>query len=115
MSNPNHVALDTAATLTRHSNRNLIDRYYLELMKENAKVNLVSRETSREDFDRLFAESLLPLDIISSGKFTGYLDIGSGGGIPAIPLLISGRVSGSIVLVERTQKKAAALSNLCQS
>ncbi len=57
------------------------------------------------------AESLLPLQLIES-PINDYLDIGSGGGFPAVPILFSGRVGGQATLVERTQKKAAALKRL---
>ncbi len=105
------MEFDVAAVLSRHVSREALDRYYVELMKENASINLVSRETSREDFDRLCAESLLPLELLPD-QIDSYLDIGAGGGIPAIPLILSGRISGQAVLVERTLKKAAALERI---
>ena len=108
------LQLDIRGILTRYLSKEALDRYYVELMRENQHVNLVSRETSREDFDRLCAESLLPLEILPE-KMNGYLDIGAGGGIPAIPLLFSGRISGPVTLVERTQKKAAALGRIVRA
>ncbi|PWB69940.1 hypothetical protein C3F09_09890 [candidate division GN15 bacterium] len=99
------------STLSKHSSREALDRYYVELMKENASVNLVSRETSRDDFNRLCAESLLPLETLPE-RIGNYLDIGAGGGIPAVPLMQSGRISGKCVLVERTRKKAASLQRI---
>lgn len=109
--NSNRIEFDVNAVLSRHVDREALDRYYVELMKENAVVNLVSRETSRSNFDRLSAESLLPLDVMPK-QITNYLDIGAGGGIPAIPLILSGRISGQTILVERTLKKAAALGRI---
>ena len=106
-----HVAYNTDTIIDRFLTREALDRYYVELMSANQAVNLVSRETSRVDFDRLCAESLLPLDH-ATGQLTNYLDVGSGGGIPAIPLLLSGRMKGESVLVERTQKKATALERI---
>jgi 16S rRNA (guanine527-N7)-methyltransferase len=112
MTTGDQLTFNVGSVLKRHVNNDLIDRYYVELMKANEKVNLVSRETSRPDFDRLCAESLFLLDLLPAGNLDSYLDIGSGGGIPAIPLLLSGRITGKAVLVERTQKKAAALQKL---
>lgn len=89
------------------------DQYYELLMAENRSVNLVSRETSRADFDRMVAESLLPLDKLPE-TIGNYIDIGSGGGFPAIPLLLSGRLSGKSVLIERTGKKAHALETIAR-
>ena len=90
-----------------------LDRYFELLMAENWKVNLVSRETSRSDFDRLAAESLLPLDVLG-GSFGRYLDIGAGGGFPAVPLMLAGVVGSEAVLVERTGKKIAALERIVE-
>jgi 16S rRNA G527 N7-methylase RsmG len=91
-----------------------LDQYFDALMAENAKVNLVSRETSRASFDRMVAESLLPLTLVER-KGTGYLDIGAGGGLPSIPILLSGRVTGQAVLCERTKKKALSLKKIAVS
>lgn len=105
------IQLDIPATIGQYLDPGQLDRYFDLLMSENAKVNLVSRETSRADFDRMVAESLLPLTILS-GKSAHYLDIGSGGGLPAVPLLLSGRITEKPLLCERTQKKAAALKRI---
>ena len=88
-----------------------INRYLDLLQDENKRINLVSRETSREDLIRLATESLIPL-ASSALKGTGvgrYLDIGSGGGFPAIPIVLVHQPKASILL-ERRQKKAAALN-----
>ena len=95
----------------RTLDRSRLDRYFELLMDQNRQVNLVSRETSRADFDRLVAESLLPLGQINLPR-SNYLDIGAGGGIPAIPIMLSGAVSGETFLVERTLKKARALESI---
>jgi 16S rRNA G527 N7-methylase RsmG len=88
-----------------------LDDYFNILMEQNRRVNLVSRETTRADFDRMVGESLLPLPQIKT-PVEGYLDIGAGGGIPAVPILLTGGVPGRIVLVERTMKKARALTEI---
>ena len=106
------IELDIDTVINRFVQREALDRYYIELMKQNESVNLVSRETSRADFDRLCAESLLPLEALPS-RISNYLDIGSGGGFPAIPIILSGRTEGKSLLVERTLKKASALGRIC--
>jgi 16S rRNA (guanine527-N7)-methyltransferase len=80
-------------------------------MEHNRQVNLVSRETDRASFDRMVGESLLPFDHIAT-PVRDYLDIGAGGGIPAIPILLAGVVLGEAILVERTVKKARALESI---
>lgn len=84
-------------------------KHYFDLLEdENKKINLVSRETSRSDLERLAAESLLPFQEIPPRTFQNYLDTGSGGGFPAFPIIMCLAPKNS-VLVERTKKKAAAL------
>ncbi|UCC45417.1 MAG: class I SAM-dependent methyltransferase [Candidatus Zixiibacteriota bacterium] len=85
--------------------------YYDLLLKENRKINLVSRETSVSELERLTAESLVPLTLLDV-EVSEYLDIGSGGGIPSVPILLSGVIQGKTTLVERTGKKAAALRRI---
>lgn len=91
--------------------------HYLDLLaKEGRRHNLVSRETSRAELRRLVAESLIPLALLTDIVPHSYLDIGSGGGLPSLPLLIALSQLGSCpsrsVLVERTQKKASALRRM---
>jgi 16S rRNA G527 N7-methylase RsmG len=105
------VSFDVESILQLIEPADALVRYLDCLMEENRKVNLVSRETSREDLRRLAAESLLPLSVLGP-SFTTYLDIGSGGGFPSVPILLTGRVAGEACLVERTKKKAAALRRI---
>jgi len=107
------LTLDVERLIDRYLDGKFLDRYFELLMEQNRAVNLVSRETSRRDFDRLVAESLLPLEHLSL-PVANYLDIGAGGGIPGIPILIAGAVSGKSFLVERTTKKARALSKIVE-
>ncbi|RKX24891.1 MAG: hypothetical protein DRP45_07170 [Candidatus Zixiibacteriota bacterium] len=106
-----NLVCDPKILLDKYLSTQDAERYFLLLMAENQKVSLVSRETTREDFDRLVAESLLPLDILRA-PMGAYLDIGSGGGMPSIPLLLSQKISGPAILIERTGKKAAALERM---
>lgn len=103
--------IEVGEIIARHLAPARLTRYWELLMAENAKVNLVSRETSRADFDRMVAECLIPLDLLET-DFQSYLDIGSGGGLPSLIMLLSGRVKGDAWMVERTQKKTAALERM---
>jgi 16S rRNA (guanine527-N7)-methyltransferase len=107
------LGFDPKALIDQYLDRKKLDLYYELLMEQNRLVNLVSRETDRGAFDRMVAESLLPLDRIERPVKT-YLDIGSGGGLPSIPILLSGSVAGDSFLVERTGKKAKALGEIIQ-
>lgn len=112
--NSSLITLDTASLLERVDPDGRLEKYWTALMAENQAVNLVSRETSREDFNRLAAESLLPLEHCNLSPTGRYLDVGSGGGFPAVPILLTRTVTGAC-LFERTGKKAAALARITNS
>lgn len=100
---------------------NLLPAYFSLLLKENKKINLVSRETtnggfinsdgSPQNLMELAAESLLPLTKVEIINNARYLDIGSGGGFPSIPIILTQNFINT-TLIERTQKKAAALRRM---
>lgn len=79
------------------------------LVKWNAVQNLVSRETVGDIWRRHIVDSLQVLPLIRPSD-RWILDLGSGGGLPAIPLAIALKGSGrQITLVEPVGKKAAFL------
>lgn len=87
-----------------------IGDYLARLLAMNEQMNLTAIETpdaawERHAFDAL---TLVPLleDVPAGGRL---VDIGSGGGLPGIPLAIA-RPDLLVTLVESTQKKAAFLS-----
>jgi len=86
---------------------------YLSLLEQrNRQVNLVSRAA----MDRLVEGQLLPslavLLVVPPGVRLRVLDVGSGGGFPAIPLRIL-RPGIRLDLVEATRKKCAFLRDAC--
>ncbi|MEA2031243.1 MAG: RsmG family class I SAM-dependent methyltransferase [candidate division Zixibacteria bacterium] len=95
----------------RMDSDNHLQHYFAKLTEENRRINLVSRETIADRLPQLAAESLAPLEILHRPHFNRYLDIGSGGGFPAIPILLTRNIE-HVTLVERTQKKASALRRI---
>jgi len=82
------------------------------LLKWNAVQNLVSRETENALWERHILDSLqiLPLLGHRDERSLNVLDVGSGGGLPAIPLAIALKGSQArVTLVEPIGKKAAFL------
>lgn len=78
------------------------------LLKWNATQNLVSRETVNEVWERHVADSLQLLPWL--GKAGRIVDLGSGGGFPALPLAIARKDTESeFLLVETIGKKVAFL------
>jgi 16S rRNA (guanine527-N7)-methyltransferase len=84
-----------------------LDRY-AELLRQWTDVqNLVSRETLPEIWRRHFADSLQLLSLLD-GPPSQVLDLGSGGGLPAIPMALA--CPGSLfTLVDSNGRKAAFL------
>lgn len=108
------ITYDPVELLKRLDPANKLELYYQLLLQENEKINLVSRETAGGDeatLIRLSAQSLLPLEKINIGDIDNYLDIGSGGGFPAIPILLTQKIKQAC-LVERRKKKAGALRRI---
>lgn len=92
---------------------NLTDKLnsYFQLLKiENRINNLVSRETIESGLEDLAAESIYPLEY-AKDNYENYLDIGSGGGFPSIPIILTKKVN-KINLVDRRQKKTGALRRM---
>jgi 16S rRNA (guanine527-N7)-methyltransferase len=81
---------------------------YGELLRRwNETQNLVSRETIPEMWSRHFADSLQVLRLLD-GPPGQVLDLGSGGGLPAIPLALA-CPQALFTLVDSNAKKAAFL------
>jgi len=81
---------------------------YLELLDRwNRKINLTALDAPDQAIDRLLLEPLIAARHLPSGPLQ-LIDIGSGGGSPAIPLKIV-VPSASLVMVEAKTRKAAFL------
>ncbi|GAB5466698.1 MAG: 16S rRNA (guanine(527)-N(7))-methyltransferase RsmG [Candidatus Kapaibacteriales bacterium] len=69
--------------------REQIQRYAKELVYWNSKVNMISRKDEDNIWVRHIMHSLSPLKYIEVPFKSNCLDIGSGGGLPGIPLAIA--------------------------
>jgi len=82
-----------------------IEQYYRLLAVWNERMNLTAlnlRELPPSAMDRLFVEPLLAARLVSPGAIV--LDIGSGGGSPAIPFAIGARASHLTMIESRVRK-----------
>ena len=87
-----------------------LEAYFELLAKWNEKVSLTSLRVSdagEEALDRLLLEPILAAKHLPS-PFSAVLDIGSGGGSPAIPMKIFSP-GISMLMVESKTRKAAFL------
>lgn len=83
--------------------------YLSELKRWNKKINLTSLNEDREIVVKHFLDSLTPLSHIPMGSF--IMDLGSGGGLPGIPMKIA-RPDIRILLLDSTGKKVSFLNHM---
>ncbi|MBN1128077.1 MAG: 16S rRNA (guanine(527)-N(7))-methyltransferase RsmG [Chitinispirillaceae bacterium] len=81
------------------------------LLKWNKAAGLISKSDEENMFLRHFCDSLQPLLLFGFKKNATILDIGSGGGFPAIPIRIF-RPDLTMVLAESNRKKATFLKEV---
>jgi 16S rRNA (guanine527-N7)-methyltransferase len=85
---------------------------YIDLLREwNAKVNLVSRKDEEGIWPNHILHSLSLLFEFSFPDGLRIADLGSGGGLPAIPLAIASP-NTHIVMIESIRKKCVALEDI---
>jgi 16S rRNA (guanine527-N7)-methyltransferase len=91
-----------------------LESYAQLLRKWQAVQNLVSRETLDEVWTRHFADSLQVLALLKAEDQT-FLDLGSGGGFPALPLAIAFKGSNRhFTLVEPNGRKVSFLRTVAR-
>src|SRR5688500_18729537 len=91
-----------------------LESYAQLLRKWQAVQNLVSRETLNHVWARHFADSLQILPLLRDGDHN-FMDLGSGGGFPALPLAIALKGGPQrFVLVEPNGRKASFLRTVAR-
>ncbi len=91
-----------------------LESYTKLLAKWQRVQNLVSRETLSAVWTRHFADSLQVLEQITA-EDRQFLDFGSGGGFPALPLAIARKGSGQVfTLIEPTARKVSFLRTVAR-
>lgn len=91
-----------------------LESYAALLKKWQAVQNLVSRETLDTVWARHFADSLQVLPLFGASD-REFMDLGSGGGLPALPLAIASKgLDRHFVLVEPTARKVSFLRTVAR-
>ncbi|MFH1264952.1 MAG: 16S rRNA (guanine(527)-N(7))-methyltransferase RsmG [Planctomycetota bacterium] len=111
----NPVADDLAAALAEHGialpdeQTALLQRYCMLLWEWNAKINLTRHTDYRKFVARDLVDSLAFAKFLQPGE--RILDVGTGGGVPGIPLAVL-RPDLSVSLSESVGKKARAVADM---
>lgn len=90
-----------------------LGRYLARLLEVNAQFNLTSITEPREAWMRHILDSLTLVPLISSAEAKRVVDVGSGGGLPGLPLAIV-MPEVHFTLVEATGKKARFLEQVAR-
>lgn len=85
-----------------------LEKYYELLIEWNEKFNLTAITEKRDVYIKHFVDSLLFYKELKCGKL---LDVGSGGGLPAVPLAIVNE-DLSVTMLEATGKKCEFLEEV---
>lgn len=85
-----------------------LDAYLAHLLETNAKFNLTAVRDEAEAWERHILDSLTLIAPLASVEARNVADVGSGGGLPGIPLAIC-LPDVRFTLIEATGKKAAFL------
>jgi 16S rRNA (guanine527-N7)-methyltransferase len=86
------------------------DSYQQELLRWNAKTNLISEKSAQEIVSRHFLDSLTALKFIAKPD-ARIIDIGCGAGFPGLPLKITSP-DLKLYLVETNRKKVSFLKHV---
>jgi 16S rRNA (guanine527-N7)-methyltransferase len=85
----------------------LLHKYVKLILQWNRKINITSKHNGKSRIYDFICEAIAMSQLLGNDKLSKIVDIGSGGGFPAIPLSILG--FKNIYLVEINYKKAAFL------
>ena len=102
--------LDRAREIYQQNEKEI--EIYLDLLLEwNEKINLVSRSVSRETVREHIVHSLLPMALNLIDHHDEWIDSGSGGGLPGIPLAIA-NPEKQWILNDNVKKKMKAVGDI---
>jgi len=95
-----------------------LGRYLALLLEANTRTNLTAVRDPDEAWERHLFDALTLLPVLSeiegAGERARFIDIGSGGGLPGIPLAIA-MPGADFTLVDATKKKADFLAHAAGS
>ncbi|SMO45487.1 16S rRNA (guanine(527)-N(7))-methyltransferase RsmG [Fodinibius sediminis] len=93
------------------SHKDLLEEYIDQLFWWNDRINLVSRDVSRETIENHLHHSLLISQLSPFISEKNIIDAGTGGGLPGIPLAIT-HPGKSFILNDIVTKKCLAVKQM---
>lgn len=93
------------------SGAQLLDSYVRKLLQWNKKINLISRQTEKAIWSQHILASISFLFKLEISNNSSMVDIGTGGGLPGIPLAIL-NPECRFTLIDSIHKKTRALKNI---
>lgn len=90
-----------------------LTRFHDDLLYWNARVNLISRKDEEQIWVRHILHSLLLLKYVEFKPKARVLDVGTGGGLPGLPIKIA-RPDVKLTLVDSVAKKMKMVSMFAQ-
>lgn len=109
-STPRDVLENLIPSITEH-HINQLQLFADSLQDWNQRYNLISRKDVNFIWENHIFPSLLPVSLIEFPEGCWILDIGSGGGLPALPLKIA-RPDLQMLLVDSVRKKTLFLQKI---
>jgi 16S rRNA (guanine527-N7)-methyltransferase len=102
----NGIVLDT-------QQREALQRYHKEMLYWNRKINLISRKDEEFFLEKHICHALSILKYVDIPTKSKCMDIGTGGGIPGIPVAIAGN-NLDMTLVDSINKKVKTTDMLAK-
>lgn len=95
------------------SQMDTLERYHDELLYWNERINMISRKDTENIWERHLLHSLAMLKYVKFPQKARVLDIGTGGGLPGLPLKIA-RPDLHMLLVDSIRKKISCTEMFAQ-
>jgi len=102
----NNIVIDKAQV-------DALKRYHDELLYWNKKVNMISRKDEENVWERHILHSLTLLKYVTFPQKARVLDVGTGGGLPGLPIKIA-RPDLKMLLVDSIRKKTSMTDMFAQ-
>jgi len=106
------AAVAALPVVVSDAQRTQLFRHYERLLTANAQFNLTRITEPADAAVKLYADSLAPLAWVrtANARITRVLDVGTGGGFPAVPLAV-GMPAWKVVALDSTGKKTRFLES----